>query len=45
LTIAARPSVDARHGTARTAVRIQRSALQEWLRSLQDNQEEEDSAA
>ena len=27
------------------AVRVQRSALQQWLRSLQDNQEDEDTAA
>ncbi len=27
------------------AVRIQRSALQQWLHSLHDNQEDEDSAA
>ncbi|HUZ26561.1 MAG TPA: helix-turn-helix domain-containing protein [Streptosporangiaceae bacterium] len=27
------------------AVRVQRSALQQWLRSLHDNQEDEDTAA
>jgi len=41
-----------RRGTGPTAVRlpggvvrVQRSALQQWLRSLQDNQESEDTAA
>jgi excisionase family DNA binding protein len=27
------------------AVRVRRSALQQWLRGLQDNQEDEDTAA